>query len=61
MMGEPPVATGAVQETVEALSLKEVAVTAVGASGADSAGMAGFEAVEADPMPTAFRAVTAKV
>ena len=58
-MAEPPLLLGALNVTV-ASPFPRVAVPMVGASGV-VAGVTLFEADEADPVPTAFVAVTVNV
>ena len=58
-MAEPPLLLGALNVTV-ASPFPRVAVPMVGASGA-VAGVTLFEAADADPVPTAFVAVTVNV
>jgi hypothetical protein len=60
VMAEPPLLTGAVQETTDWALALEVAVTPVGAP-AGVAGMAAAEAAEGDPVPVPLVAVTVKV
>jgi hypothetical protein len=60
VMAEPPLLTGAVQETTDWALALEVAVTPVGAP-AVVAGMAAAEAAEGDPVPVPLVAVTVKV
>ena len=59
MIAEPPFETGAVKVTV-ASPLPRTAVTLVGAPGV-VAGVTALLADEAEPVPTAFVAVTVKV
>jgi hypothetical protein len=56
----PPFELGAVQETTDWASAPLVAVTPVGAPGTVE-GVAEAEAVEAEPVPDAFVAVTVNV
>jgi hypothetical protein len=59
-MAEPPLETGAVQETTELALAFDVAVTAVGAPGA-VAGMAAADGDDAGLVPAALVAVTVNV
>ena len=59
MIVEPPLDTGAVQDTVTCV-LPETPLTEVGAPGAE-AGITAEEANEAAPVPAEFVAVTLKV
>ena len=60
MMDEPPLKTGAVQDTTDEALAPEVAVTVVGASGTVD-GVAGADEVEARLVPDGLVAVTVKV
>ena len=60
MIATPPVARGAVHETIEDPSPFEVAVTLVGEPGG-IAGVAAFEGAEATLEPMAFFATTVNV
>ena len=60
VMAEPPLFSGAVQDTT-AEALPAVADTAVGGPGKPATGVTGEEAVEAALVPTAFVAFTVKV
>ena len=60
VIAEPPLLTGAVQDTTDWVLALEVAVTLVGAPGV-VAGMAAADAADAGPVPVVLVAVTVKV